>query len=153
MKGFNQKAFLKAEYQQRIADVPVPGLAHFFEEGEEPVWKVRGQTANEVSRAMEASTRTQNISKVIEAIGNSRAQVDDLKEAIGISEDTPQDIIKRLEQLVTCTISDEAIELPAAVKLAENHPVEFYLITNKIVELTGLGMDIKKPNASGKVKS
>lgn len=152
MTGFNQKAFMKTEYQQRIAHVPVPALAYFFAEGEEPVWTVRGQTANEVSRAMEASVRTQNISKVIEAIGNSRAQVEDLKEAIGISEDTPQDIIKRLEQLVTCTISDEKIELPMAIKLAEKHPVEFYLITNKIVELTGLGMDIKKPNASGKAQ-
>jgi len=152
MGGFNQKAFLKAEYQQRIADVPVPSLAYFFAEGEEPVWKVRGQTANELAQAVEASTKNQNISKVIEAIGSSKAQVSDLKEAIGISDDTPQDIIKRLEQIVACTISDEKLELPAAIKLAEKHPIEFFVITNKIVELTGLGMDIKKPNTSGKAK-
>lgn len=153
MAGFNQKAFMKAEYQPRISDVAVPDLAYFFEKEEKPVWRVRGQTANEVAYANEASTKNANISKVVEAISNSQAQVDDLKEAIGISEDTPADIIKRLEQIVTCTISDEKFELPMAIKLAEKHPAEFYLITNQIVKNTSLGMDIKKPNASGKVEN
>jgi len=145
--AFNQTAFMKAQYQPRLAEVDVPGLKNYFGD-DKPVWEVRGQTASEVARVIEASAKQQNISNVIEAISSNKAKIDELKTAIGISDDTPVDIVKRLEQLVYCSVSPE-IYLQCAVKLAESHPIEFYTITNKIVALTGLGMDIKKPLASG----
>lgn len=149
--SFNQQAFMKAQYQPRTADVDVPGLAAYFEGEENPVWTVKGQTASEVAKAIEAATKNKNISSVLEAIGSSKIKVDELKEAIGISDDTPRDIVKRLEQLAQCSVSPE-IDLSCAVKLAESHPIEFYILTNKIVELTGLGMDLKKPKTSGETK-
>jgi hypothetical protein len=36
------------------------------------------------------------------------------------------------------------IDKPLAVKLAEQYPIEFYTLTNKITELTGLGANLKK---------
>jgi len=147
--AFNQQAFMKAQYQPRTADVDVPSLAAYFDDEEKPVWTVKGQTASDVAKAIEAAAKNNNISSIIEAIGKSNVQVDELKKAIGISDDTPQDIVKRLEQLTQCSVSP-AIDLSCAVKLAESHPIEFYILTNKIVELTGMGMDLKKPKASGK---
>jgi hypothetical protein len=34
------------------------------------------------------------------------------------------------------------------VKIAENFPIEFLTITNKITELTGQGADLGKPQAA-----
>jgi len=149
--AFNQQAFMKAQYQPRTADVDVPSLAAYFDDEEKPVWTVKGQTASEVAKAIEAAVKNKNINNVLEAIGSSKAKIDELKDVIGISDDTPQDIVKRLEQLTQCSVSP-AIDLSCAVKLAESHPIEFYILTNEIVKLTGLGMDLKKPKASGETK-
>lgn len=148
---FNQQAFMNTQYQPRTADVDVPALADFFDKGEKPVWVVRGQTANEVALGAEAVKRNTDISSVIESISNSKAKIDEIKKAIGISDDTPRDIVIRLEQLTRCSVSHE-VDLPCAIKLAETYPGEFYILTNKIVELTAMGMDIKKPKASGKTQ-
>jgi hypothetical protein len=146
---FDAKRFLQTAFQPRTAGVDVPGLADWFGEGERPVWTVRGQTANEVANANDASAKHKNIDAVIKAISSNADQIAELKKAIGVTTDTPAEIVKRLEQLVQCSV-EPTITLDIAVKLAEVRPVEFYILTNKIVELTGLGMDVKKPKASGK---
>jgi len=168
MTKLNINAFMQAQFQPRTADVDVLALASFFEdltpEQEEWVglslnqrnellkkgetkqtipWTVRGQTASEVCRSMEAAQNQSKITTVVDAIATSKDQKADIKTALGIGDDTPTDIVKRLEQLVTCSVNPE-IDLPFAVKLAETFPIEFYQLTNKIIELTGLGMDLKK---------
>jgi hypothetical protein len=97
---------------------------------------------------MEASTKHKNMGAIIKAIASNKDQINELKKAIGVENDTPGEIIKRLEQLVQCSI-DPVITLDVAVKLAEARPIEFYQLTNEILRLTGLGMDVKKPKASG----
>jgi len=148
---FNNSAFMKAQFQPRTTDIKLDALQLFFEGDEIPLWTVRGQTASELARAIESSSKQKNLDSIIKAIGSNKSQIDDLKAAIGIGDDTPADVIKRLEMLQVCSVSPE-IDLPVAIKLAENFPIEFYILTNKITELTGLGADIKKPNGSGKTK-
>lgn len=148
---FNKSAFMKAQYEPRTAIIDVTPLADFFSEGEKPEWIVRGQTANEVSKSLEASRSKANLSGVVAAISENQQQIDEIRLAVGLSDETTEDIIKRLEQLVTCSV-EPVIDLPCAVKVAEAHPIEFYLLTNKIVALTGLGMDRKKPKPSGEAK-
>ena len=164
---------MKAQFQPRTAEVDVISLAQYFEDltteqtewlelapmerlklvndggiKQTFPWKVRGQTSSEVCRAMEASQNSSRIGNVVDAISANKDQKDSIKTALGISNDTPADIIKRLEQLVVCSV-DPVIDLPFANKLAESFPIEFYLLTNKIIELTGLGMDLKKSSTSG----
>lgn len=171
--AFNKNAFMKAQFQPRTTDVDVLALAGYFDDltdeqnawvamtpmerlkfvnngGEKQIipWLVRGQTSSEICRAMEASLNQDKLETVVEAIAANANQKDSIKTALGISDSTPKDIVKRLEQLVVCSVSPE-IDLPFAVKLAETFPIEFYQITNKITELTGLGMDLKKPSTSG----
>lgn len=146
--SFDAKAFMSASFQPRTAEVAVPGLADWFGD-ESPVWTVRGQTANEVALANTAAEKHKAVDAIVKAIAEHKDKVEAIKKAIGVSTDTPADIVKRLEQLVQCSIAP-VITLDLAVKLAEVRPVEFFILTNKIVELTGLGMDIKKPRASGK---
>ena len=145
--AFNQKAFMQAQFVPRTARVDVPGLTDFFG-GDDAVWQVRGQTASEIAAAMEASQKHQNIDAIIKAIASNKDQIAELKRAVGVSTDTPAEIIKRLEQLVQCSV-EPAITLDVAVKIAEVRPIEFYTLTNEILKLTGLGMDVKKPKASG----
>ena len=145
--AFDQKAFMQAQFVPRTARVDVPGLKDFFGGGD-AVWQVRGQTASEIASAMEASQKHQNIDAIIKAIASNKDQIAELKRAVGVSTDTPAEIIKRLEQLVQCSV-EPVITLDVAVKIAEVRPIEFYTLTNEILKLTGLGMDVKKPKASG----
>ena len=146
--SFDSAKFMAAQFEPRTAKIAVPGLADWFEPGEKPVWTVRGQTASEVAYAMDAGAKHKNIDAIIQAIAANADQVSELKRAIGIEKDTPVEIIKRLEQLVQCSV-EPVITLDVAVKIGEARPIELYQLTNEILRLTGLGMDLKKPSASG----
>ena len=146
---FDTARFMAAQFEPRTEEISVPGLVDFFEPDEKPIWKIRGQTASEIACAMDAGAKHKNIDAIIQAIAANADQVGELKRAIGITKDTPGEIIKRLEQLVQCSI-DPVITLDVAVKIGETRPIELYQITNEILRLTGLGMDLKKQSASGK---
>lgn len=150
---FDSKAFMRQQFQPRQEAVEVESLSRWFnkKDDEKCTWTVRGLTASELSKTLEASSRVKSIETIIKSISNSQETINELKGVIGIGTETPADIVKRLDQLVICSV-DPVIELNVAVKLAETFPIEFYLITNKIVMLTGLGMDIKKPVDSGKIQ-
>jgi len=145
--SFDSKAFMHAQFAPRTARVDVPGLIDWFNDAP-PVWVVRGQTANEVALTNAAAEKHKAVDSIVKAIAENADKVNAIKKAIGVAGDTPSDIIKRLEQLVQCSI-DPVITLDVAVKLAEVRPVEFFILTNEIVKLTGLGQDLKKPLASG----
>jgi len=149
--SFDSAKFMAAQFEPRTAKIAVPGLADWFEPGEKPVWTVRGQTASEVAYAMDAGAKHKNIDAIIQAIAANADQVGELKRAIGIEKDTPVEIIKRLEQLVQCSV-EPSITLDVAVKIGETRPIELYQLTNEILRLTGLGMDLKKPSAFGEME-
>jgi hypothetical protein len=145
---FDSKRFLSTTFAPRTADVAVPGLADWFGDGEPAVWTVRGQTANEVAVSIDAGNKQRNIDSIVKAIAANSDQVEELRRAIGVSKDTHADIVKRLEMLTQCSV-EPSITLDVAVKLAEARPIEFYALTNKILHLTGEGMDVKKLPPSG----
>lgn len=149
--AFDNSAFMNAKFRPRSDDIKLEALQIFFGD-DEPIWTVRGQTASELARAIESSSKQKNLDSIIKAIGSNKSQIDDLKAAIGLGDDTPADVIKRLEMLSVCSVSP-VIDLPVAIKLAENFPIEFYILTNKITELTGLGADVKKPKCSGETRA
>jgi hypothetical protein len=127
--------------------VTVEALAPFFDAGESPVWEVRGLSASELHHALEAGKRQGSIEAIVKAIASGGDQAQAVRKAIGLTKDTPGEIAKRLEMLVLGSVSPK-IELPAAVKLAENYPIEFLQLTNEISELTGKGADLGKPAAA-----
>lgn len=143
---FDPEKFGRAELKPRTARVDVPALAPFFDEGEVPVWQVRGLTAAELHKAMEAAKRQSNIEAVVRAIASGGDQAVAVRKALGLSADTPGEIAKRMEMLVSGSVSP-AVDLPTVVKLAEHFPIEFLQLTNEITELTGKGSDLGKPEA------
>ena len=145
--GFQADRFERAQFEPRRASVKVEALAAFFGEGEPAVWEVRGLSATELHRALEASRRQDSIESIVKAIAASGDQAEAMRRALGLSKDTPGEIAKRLELLVMGSVAP-VIELPVAVKLAGAFPIEFLSITNTISELTGKGFDLVKPGAA-----
>lgn len=144
---FDAERFKRADYVPRVDKVPMPVLAEFFGEGEAAVIVVRGLSANELHLAIEAGARNRNVDAVVKAIANSADQVANIRQALGMSTDTPGEISKRLQMLVSGAVSPE-IDDAVAAKLAETFPVEFYDLTNRITALTGQGASRVKPPAS-----
>lgn len=145
--SFNADKFERAKFEARRAKVPVVALADFFGEGEAPEWEVRGLSAVELHKALEASKRQGSIEAIVKAIAANQDQAGAVRMALGLTKDTPGEIAKRLEMLVMGSVSP-TIELPAAVKLAEHFPIEFLSLTNEISELTGKGAELVKPQAA-----
>jgi hypothetical protein len=150
--AFDTKKFMKTKFTPRTGEVPVPDMKDFFPQGAEPVWKVRGLTGQELGRAAEAAARNRNISAIIEGLTGDadKEKAEALKNLLGIGV-VPQDIAKRLEHLVIGSI-DPVCTLDMAVRVCEVYPVEFYQITNKVMELTGRGQEPGKQQPSGKTE-
>ena len=148
--AFKTEDFKSALYEPRVGEVPVPELKPFFDNGK-PVWKVKGLTGQEVGRANDAADRNKKISKVVEGVlsDNPKKIAQAVKQVI--DPDTPQDVAKRLEHMILGSV-EPICDLELALKICERFPIEFYSITNKILELTGLGHLPGKPKPSGKTQ-
>lgn len=144
---FDAEKFQQTRFAPRQAAVPVDALAAFFDEGEAPVWTVRGLTATELHRALDAGKRQGSVQAIVEALARSGDQAQAVRRALGLTADTPGEIAKRIEMLVMGSVQPK-IEQPAAVKLAEAFPIEFLALTNEISTLTGQGADVVKPAAA-----
>ena len=145
--GFNSDKFERASFEARRTRVPVSALAQFFDDGEKPEWEVRGLSATELHRAIEAGRRQGSIDSIVKAIAANGDQASAVRKALGLSKDVPGEIAKRLEMLVLGSVAP-AVTLPQAVKLAEAFPVDFLSLTNEITDLTGQGFDLVKPPAA-----
>lgn len=108
---------------------------------------VRGLTGEEIARANETDARYRAVAAAVEALASSAAaksdQADALKTLIGCSDQVPQDLAKRFDHLVFGSVSPQ-IDRALAVKLFASYPIVAYTLTNKILELTGLGPDLGK---------
>lgn len=145
--SFDLEGFRGTSLAPRQLSVPVPDLAAFFKEGAEPVWVVRGLTGEEIARANETDTRYRAVAAAVEALANSAAaksdQADALSSLIGYGDQVPQDLAKRFDHLVFGSVAPE-VDRALVVKLFAAYPIVAYTLTNKILELTGLGPDLGK---------
>ena len=158
---FDIKKFKKTRYVPREGDVPVPDLKDFFAEGEKPVWRVRGLNGYELGKAKERAASNATMVAVLEGLASRIPK--DVKDAIsrliGAGGETPSDIAQRMYMLTAGSISpvliDESGEedMDVVIQLVTAFPIEFYQITNKINELTGMGHVPGKPKASGETEA
>lgn len=146
---FDLTKFEQAQFQPREVDVDVPDLATFFDEGEKPVWRVRGLTGAELARANEAAENNRKIMAMLDGLlSENRQKVSEaVREFTGRGETQPDELVKRIEMLVMGSVAP-AVTNPQAARLARTHPVVFWQITNQITELTGQGQQLGKPPAS-----
>lgn len=150
--AFNKKKFMRSEHEPRTEPVPVPDLKEFFEEGAQAVWIVRNLSGHELGKVNEAEQRNKAISAILDGIisDDNKNKVDAIKASIGLGDNTPSDIARRLEMLTMGSV-DPAIDHEMAVKLCTYHPIEFYTLTNAITRLTGQGAQVKKKQSNSGV--
>lgn len=155
---FDLDKFSGTDFHPREADVPVPDLAAFFkgkaktgEDGKEqpPVWRVRGLSGAELARVNEAQTRNRDRNAIAQGLlsGQDEKVTEAVRALVGDGDSVPDDMAKRLEMLVIGSV-DPVITHPVAVKLSAAYPIEFYQLTTKITQLTGLGSEPGKPKRS-----
>lgn len=138
--GFDADKFLNAKMQPRTADVPVPGLASWFGDGEKPVWKVRGITGQELGQARQAVSSRKDLAALIDKLigGSSAEKAAATKNVLGMDEAVPEQTALRIHLIRIGSVEPEVDE-DLAVKLCTCCPVEFQQIAKKILELTGQG--------------
>lgn len=152
--SFDLERFRGSLLAPRTARVDVPDLAHWFAGGADAAWTVRGLTGEEVARSNEASQRHAIIGHAVEALAaasNKGDQVDAMRSLIGYGAETPADLAKRFDHLVFGSV-EPAIDREIAVRLFQAYPVIGYQLTNKILELTGLGPDLGESPRSGSTR-
>lgn len=144
---FDLHRFRCAVLTPRQASVPVPDLRHFFPEGKNPVWIVRGLTGEELARANEASARYATVVAAVQALANAASarqeQTEALQTLIGYGTEVPADLAKRFDHLVFGSVEPK-IDRNDAVRLFTGYPIVGYTLTNRILELTGEGPDLGK---------
>jgi len=149
--GFDLKGFRNAQCQARTDQVRVDGMADWFDEGDEPVFHVRGLSGEELARVREAVDKNKNISEVLEAIATSQTsqdRIDEIREYLGVSDSVPNELARRMEMLVYGSV-DPNLDHETVKLVAERHPIELYNITDKILTLTGEGAQpLKKKDSS-----
>jgi len=146
---FNNKEFMNAKLSPRTEEVNVKELKDWFSDND-PIWTVNGLSHKQLAIAEERSTGD-GLNTLVDAMsGNNKEQADAIRKLVGLDKGVPKDTAKRLELLVAGSVNPE-IELDIAIKLATNFPTVFVQLTNTILQLTGLGSEVKvKPKPSGK---
>jgi len=142
--GFDVNKFSNAKFKDRTADVPVPELKKFFDEDEDKlIWTVKGIGANEIAVANTAMQTNKDIAGIVSALSstNSTEKIEAIQEAMGLqSGNVPDDIVRRISLLVSGCVEPE-VDQEVAVKLSVAYSAVFYRLTNKILSLTGEGME------------
>lgn len=148
--SFDTDRYMGTPFDPRTEDVPVPELADYFDEGETPVWTVRGLSGQEIGLAAEAMDRSKNIQAVVDGLFSSaRADMRNaVGQLVGIDRVIPLDVVKRLDMLVRGSVSPKITD-ETAKRICRDFGVRFWELTNKILELTGQGYVPGKVPPSG----
>jgi hypothetical protein len=158
MPGFDLKKFRNTDFERRVKEVPVPELAFFFEKSKKskskkkeiPVWRCQNMTGEELYRMRDAVDRNRDVEKTLEALAAGQgAEV--AKEALGVTDNVPDDLARRLSVLVFGTVNDdgETFSRSDAIALAKEFSVTFDRLTTEIMILSGIGSKPGESNGSG----
>lgn len=152
-KGFNASRFEKAKFKTRTEEVEIPLMQAFFPEGEQPIFKIRSLSSDEVARTNEAIKATKVAESLIEALAsmNQKGMAKAVKEQLGYGEEVNGDVQRRIEVIIYGTV-EPGLPRELVVKIGEVFPTAFYKLSNRIIEITGLGQVLGKPKPSGKTK-
>ena len=142
--GFDVEKYKSAKLLFREEKVGLTGLDDFFPEGEKQEWKIRNLTASELAKINVEVGINRNLpeiaEKLLESIHSDSAagQVKAILAMYGVSDEVPDDTVKRIMILKYGSVDPE-IDQEFAVKMADSHPIQFKIITDRIFLLTGYG--------------
>jgi hypothetical protein len=138
---FDSRGFQSTNFIPRTAAVSVPDLKQWFPEGEAPEFKVRGLNGYERARCVEGPDLQAKIIEAIRGLLSSRDKdvAAAIMETIGANPGrVPKETAIRLSMFeIGCV--DPVGSMDLAIKVCTAFPIEFQIITDKILELTGAG--------------
>ncbi|MFW9899903.1 MAG: hypothetical protein ACFFDY_01290 [Candidatus Thorarchaeota archaeon] len=152
--GFDVNKFQNAKFIERIESVKMEVLRDYFDPKEDPIFKVRNLTGEELGRVNQAVQKNKNVAAILDGLLSNidRDKIEAIKQTIGTSDaKVPDDIARRLEMIQLGSV-DPKVDLSLAKKLCRCFPIEFYDLTNAITRLTGLGSELGKAKPSGKTQ-
>tara|TARA_R100000789_G_scaffold73358_3_gene69047 strand:+ start:533 stop:1039 length:507 start_codon:yes stop_codon:yes gene_type:complete len=164
VSDFDLAAFRKAKFQERAEDIPLSGLTAagfggFEGEGDDAkpvqvVFRVRGLTAEELARADQEADKSKLLVKALEKLAGSEAEkIQGMLEALGISENSPPALAKKLAHVEMAVIKPK-LKRSDVVRIAEAFPTDFLELSNQIYNLTGQGKVAQvKRKPSGKTQT
>lgn len=136
--------------------MPVPALQWMFPDGEPAVWVVRSLSASEFWQANNAGERDKKLRELVAAMASGEGQADALGQAMGIKQDVPDEVRKRIAMVAAATVKPELPEdqrHTIAVIISEHHTEELFAISNKVMSLTMAGSEVGKPRRSTRTKA
>ena len=136
---FDFKAFEKTDFIERTAIVKVSD-----ENGQQFGITIRNLTANEIAKSLEAMDAVKVSAKIANALSDAEEIAIAVKNILAIDESTRPDLARRLSIFVSGVVSEHKISAATAAKFAKFKAGAFYIITQKIMELTEQGADTKK---------
>jgi len=140
--AFDAQKFLSTPFVLRTGSVDVPELAGMFDDGEKPVFKVRGLDGKEWGLAKEAIRKRRDMAAIFQkmASGNGGEIADAVADSLGLNDTTAAEDALRLTIFPIGLVEPELTETEAidlSKKLLRHFPTAFERITTKISELTG----------------
>lgn len=161
--AFNADKFYKTKHERPTFDYPAPDFKEWFDEGEEPVFKIRGLTAVELNTAQNAEESIKTTENLFDAIGenlggkNKEAMKKMVAAMLGKESDEESGdngFTARMKQTLEFGLCDENIDFSVVNKMVDYAPVQMMQMFYKITELTAqVGVAAKKkPIDSGKTK-
>jgi hypothetical protein len=153
--GIDIKKFKTAKFKDRTEEIKVDQLKSFFPKEDKPVWIIRAITGEEMYFVRAAVEKSRNIEQVLSQLvsGTSKQKAEAAVKVLGLDEkDLPEDYIRRLHILrygsIDPNLRDEVEGLEICKKIAQTHPTLFNTLTDRIMQLTGLGK-LGEVSASG----
>lgn len=130
-------------------DVRVEELKHWFPEGEEPIWKIRGLTAVEIWQSSDVEGRSKMMIDIAKAMVASAGsdRVEALLEIIGNPANAPIDLARRFDWLMYGSVSPK-ISREQSVLLFATFPTLAADLSVQINQLTNAGPDLGKVPSS-----
>jgi hypothetical protein len=153
--GLDTKKLKTTKFKDRTEEIKVEQLKSFFPKGEKAIWKIRSITGEEMYFVRAAVERSRNIEDLLSQLvsGTSKEKADAAIKVLGLDEkELPEDYVRRLHILrygsADPDLRDDVEGPEICKKIAEAHPTLFDQLTNRIMQITGLGK-LGESNASG----
>ncbi len=145
---------LNQELSPRMAEVECNELKELYDPppAEDLIVKVRGLLGNDIAKVGEVRDSPKFVEMLSDALAtkNGKQGSDAVRSLLGIFDDKLHpDLRYRVEVIVKGTIEPN-IDYPLAAKMATDFYVVFNRLSEKILELTGLGSQVKKSSPTSK---
>lgn len=140
--GFDVNKFLTTPFELRTGSVDVPELAGMFDEGEKPVFVVRGLNGSEWGLARESIHKRREMASIMQKMASgSGAQIGEaVAESLGLNDKKSAVDALRLTIFPLGLVEPKLTEVEAidlSKKLHKFFPTVFERISEKIAQLTG----------------